>query len=149
MISIRKTSEVQVDFADILRHSPVAGAPNAMEYLQRFLDFSSTTYIGYINGEIACLYGLRPATILSNSQTYLWLLTTDVIDRNKFEFIRNSEIVIENILKEYERIVGDTHVKDIRAFKWLRWLGAIYLNTHPLVQFYITRESFKARRAKR
>lgn len=150
MISIKRIEEAKINYDDIIRHSPVAGEPNAFEYLQKFICNSQANYVGYINGEVACVYGLRPPTLLSNQRAYLWLLTTDVVDRNKFEFIRHSEIVIENVLKEFEMIVGDTHIKDERAFKWVKWLGAVYFDHHKtLVPFYITQQSFRDRRRAR
>jgi hypothetical protein len=150
MISIKRVEDTKLNYDEILRNSPVAGEPRGMEFLQKFICSSQSNYVGYINGEIVCIYGLKPPTLLSNSKAYMWLLTTEALDRNKFEFIRHSEIVIENVLKEFEMIIGDTHVKDQRAFKWLKWLGAIYFNHEmTLVPFYITPESFKGRRRRR
>lgn len=145
MISIRN-AEVDLDYVSVLRRSQVANVPTAREHLKRFIDISSV-YVIDINGEIAGLYGLKPPTILSGSWAYLWLLTTDVVDSHKFEFVRYSEVVIENILKEYEKIIGDTHVNDARGLKWVKWLGAVYgMHRGDLAPFYITRESFKGRR---
>lgn len=146
MISVRLT-DVKVDYDDMLSHCPVAQVPNARQFLERFINLSAATYVGYIKDEVACMYGLKPPSFLSTSQTYMWLITTDVVDWNKFEFIRHSEVVIGNVLKEYEKIIGETYVKDTRAFKWLRWLGAVHLDyVGELVPFYITRDSFKERR---
>lgn len=150
MISVKLTKAVKVDYEDMLNHCPVAQVPNAMEYLTRFINLSATTYVGYIKDRVACMYGLKPASLLSTDQAYMWLITTDIVDMNKFEFIRHSEVVIEMVLKEYEKIVGETFVTDTRAFKWLRWLGAVYLDyTGELVPFYITRETFVGRRKQR
>lgn len=147
MISVRLTKDLKVDYNDVLSHCPVAQVPNAMDYLNRYISLSAVTYVGYIKGEVACLYGLKPPSILSTSKAFMWLITTDIVDENKFEFIRHSEVVIENVLKEFESIYGETYVNDTRAFKWLRWLGAVYLDYKgELVPFYITSETFRARR---
>ena len=147
MISIKRANEAQVDYEGVINHSPVAQEPEASAILKRFIDRATDAYVGYINGEVACIYGLEAPTILSTTKCFLWLLTTDVVDRNKFEFVRNSEIVIENLLKEYELITGTTHTKDERAFKWMKWLGAVYHgHEKTMVPFYITSETFLRRR---
>jgi hypothetical protein len=73
--------------------------------------------------KVACVYGLAPPTAISN-RAYLWLLTTELVEKHKFLFVRHSQLVIENALKRYDMIVGHVAVGNTSARKWLRWLGA-------------------------
>jgi len=150
MISIARLSEARADYREVIGRSPVAEEPNAIGIIHKFVDMGQSNYIGYINDEAAFLYGVITPTLLSSSRAFIWMLTTDVIDKHKFEFIRTSEKVVENTLREFDMIIGETHVKDQRAFKWLRWLGAVYWGyERELVPFFITEQTFRDRRKKR
>src|SRR5215472_12518279 len=111
------------DVADIIRRSPVAEQPNAEYILRRWLRNSEEVWLGMHDDKVACVYGLAPPTAISN-RAYLWLLTTDLVDRHKFLFIRHSQLVIEDALKRYEVITGHVAVGNHAARRWLRWLGA-------------------------
>jgi hypothetical protein len=94
----------------------------AMEYC---FDMSTCIWTGHIDGQLACIWGLIPPTLLSN-QAYLWLYTTDVIKEHQFILIRHSQLVMEEILKRYKSVCG--HVVfgsgDSKSVRWLKWLGA-------------------------
>jgi len=87
--------------------------------------FSLSMYMwaGLIDGRLACLWGLIPPTLLSN-QAYLWLYTTDVIKEHSFLLVRHSQLVMEEMLKEYPSICGHAIAGADKSIKWLRWLGA-------------------------
>jgi hypothetical protein len=141
VIDIRRTRKE--DFSAVLERSHVAVVPKAYNTLVRVADDSSIVFTGLIDDEPVCIYGLIPPTLLSN-RAYLWLLTTELADRQKFLFIRHSQVVIEEILKEYDHIVGDAKIDDARAMKWLKWLGAEF--SYPrdgISSFHITREARK------
>jgi hypothetical protein len=92
----------------------------AMEFC---FTMSTDIWVGFIDDEIACIWGLVPPTFLSG-QAYLWLYTTDVIKEHSFVLVRHSQRVMEEMLKEYPSIVGHATVGDKKAIRWLRWLGA-------------------------
>lgn len=99
------------------------------EHDQRLLDtclmFTETVRVGLVQGQAVCAWGLIPPTLLSNS-AYLWLYTTEGVRDHEFLFVRNSQRVIEGLLKEYDSINGHAHVTNTRAIRWLRWLGATF-----------------------
>jgi len=72
---------------------------------------------------VACMWGLAPPTAISN-RAYLWLLTTDLVEKHKFLFVRHSQLVVEDALKRYDVVLGHVAVGNTAARKWLRWLGA-------------------------
>lgn len=92
----------------------------AMDYC--FL-MSTFIWVGLIDKELACIWGLIPPTLLSN-QAYLWLYTTDVIKEHQFVLVRHSQLVVEEILKEYPSVVGHAVMGNHKAIRWLKWLGA-------------------------
>lgn len=146
MIAIRPIDEVTLDYKDVVRHSPVADMAGAAEHLMAFAKASSAVYVGYIDGDVACIYGLMPPSLLSD-RVYLWLLTTDTATEHKFVFIRHSQIVIERILAKWDTIIGDALVEDLRAIKWLGWLGAHFAPPRGAFRpFQINKQSFERRR---
>lgn len=147
MISVKKIQEVRVDYGDVIRRSPVADVPKALELFRNRVHSTEHVFVGYIKGDIACIYGLHPPTILSN-RAHIWLITTDTVEDNKFIFIRHSQLVIEFALKAYTDIYGETHVKDKGAFRWIRWLGGVYAKgpIGMFVPFHINQGSFEKRR---
>lgn len=121
MISILRKGEI--DLREVVRRSPVADLPNAYDTLNEALWRSIEVRYGLVDGKVACIWGLIPPTLLSQT-AYLWLLTTDIIAENKFLFIRHSQRYIEEALKQYPEIIGDTVISNTPAIRWLKWLGA-------------------------
>lgn len=111
------------DYIRILRRSPVKDVPGAERTLRHCLTISEEVFFGEIDGAPACVWGLIPPTILSES-AYLWLLCTDVVSDHTFVFVRKSQIVMEELRKRYPLIVGNCVASDTKAIRWLKWLGA-------------------------
>ena len=94
-----------------------------VQQLDACLMISSEIYVGLVDGELACVWGLIPPTLMS-SQAYLWLYTTALVEEHKFLFVRHSQRWMERALQEYETIVGFCKPENKSAIKWLEWLGA-------------------------
>lgn len=113
------------------------------EYNQKAMDFSllmsTVIWAGYIDGKLACLWGIIPPSLMSN-QAYLWLQTTEVIEEHQFILVRHSQLVIKEILEEFPSIVGHATMGAGKSIRWLKWLGAKFgppMGT--MVPFRITR----------
>ncbi len=121
MISIQSISNIPL--SEVLRRSPACGLPDAEATLREAVNRSIEVRYGLLDGEVACMWGLIPPSLLSTT-AYLWLLTTDIIAEHKFLFIRHSQRWMEDALKTYPIIIGDVLVSNAPARKWLDWLGA-------------------------
>lgn len=88
---------------------------------------SQATYlwIGYLNGRPVCAWGLVPPTLLAD-KAYLWLYAGKGIEAAKFQFVRQSQLVMEEMRKLYPEIYGVTRADNPSAIRWLKWLGATY-----------------------
>jgi hypothetical protein len=84
---------------------------------------SSYIWAGHIDNKLACIWGVIPPTLMSE-QAYLWLYTTDVIKEHQFTLVRHSQLVIDEILKEYSSLVGHVIMGHDKSMRWLKWLGA-------------------------
>jgi hypothetical protein len=113
------------------------------EFEEKTMDFcllmSTIIWAGYIDDRLACMWGVIPPTLMSD-QAYLWLYTTDVIKEHQFTLVRHSQIVVEEILKEYPSIVGHATLGASKSIRWLKWLGARFGQPQGTgVPFRITR----------
>lgn len=99
--------------------------PSEVSTMDKCLKMSSTVFVGKIHDDVVCSWGLIPPTVLSN-QAYLWMYTTSQLEEHKFLFVRHSQRVIEDMLNEYETIVGHVVMGNALAYRWLRWLGATF-----------------------
>jgi hypothetical protein len=103
------------------------------------LRMSVIIWAGFINDELAGIWGIIPPTMLSY-QAYLWLYSTDVMAEHEFRLVRHSQVVIEKILDEYPSIVGHAVIGSDRSIRWLKWLGAKFGPPQgTLVPFRISR----------
>jgi len=138
-MSVAVVQSRDCDVKDIIKRSPVASIPGSETILRRWLRKSDEVWIGMHDDEVACVWGLAPPTAISN-RAYLWLLTTDLVEKHKFLFVRHSQLVIDNALKNYDMIIGHVAVGNSSARKWLRWLGArISVPENGFSQFEIRR----------
>jgi len=116
-----------------------------LEHEQSIMDTclraTGTAYCGKIDGEVACIWGLVPPTIMS-SQAYIWLYTTEVADEHTFILVRYSQHMIQRMLEEFEALTGHCKAGDDRAIRWMKWLGAEFEKPQgKLVPFVIRRKN--------
>lgn len=120
--SIRRLSPIET-FDTFCKQGFHIGQGSDNGVWQRFIALTSCSWIGIMDGEIACMWGIIPPTLLSN-QCYLWLNTTEALRGNEFLFVRKSQRVIEDILGEYPEITGHVIRGQDQSIRWLGWLGA-------------------------
>jgi hypothetical protein len=102
----------------------------------RVVQLSRHLFAGYYDDSLVSVMGLIPPTLLSDN-AYLWLVTTEVIDKCKLVFGLNAHRFLKKILTMYPVLVGHC---DINGFAWLRHLGAeVGTMQYGLFPFRITR----------
>jgi hypothetical protein len=103
------------------------------------LNRSALTWIGFIDGEFVCVYGLCPPTLASDG-AYLWLHVTPKLVGQEFTFIRQSQIVVREMLDVYPRIYGRCDKTATQSIRWLKFLGAQFVETaEEFIPFVIER----------
>lgn len=90
--------------------------------LDACLVISTNVFVGLVDGQYACCWGLVPPTIMSD-RAYLWLQTSSLLEEHKFLFVRHSQRWIEDALLLYEEIVGFCRPDNASAIRWIEWLG--------------------------
>ena len=115
-------------FPDHLARLP----PMDQETMQRSMVNSAWVWVGYEGDTVLCVWGLIAPSLLSD-RAYLWLYTTEQMHSHVFLFIRYSQRVVAEMLKEYPTIVGHARAGADKSIRWLRWLGAQF--SEPVGQY--------------
>lgn len=79
-------------------------------------------WIGTVDSQVVCLWGIETKTLLSN-EAYLWLITTDLVEKYQFAFLRRNQQFIKELSKEYKTLWGTVAGDFEVSLRWLRWLG--------------------------
>lgn len=96
---------------------------SAMDKIIMFAMISSHLYFGWVDNDFVAMWGLIPPTLMSDT-AYLWMHVTEKLKGHEFFLVRHSQCVIEEALKKYSIITGHTHSENLKAIRWLKWLGA-------------------------
>ena len=124
MKSIAHASKAEIEH---LIYSGACGTieDNERQIIMRFTRCCSNLWVGMVDQDVLCIYGLIPPSLISDT-AYLWLQTTEKLQEHIFTFVRNSQIVVKDMLEVYPEIIGDCRIEDLRAQTWLKWLGATF-----------------------
>jgi len=83
----------------------------------------SESWVCIADGEVGAFWGVTPKSILAD-EAYFWVLTTKIAKKWPFVFIRGSQLVVDELLNHYTRLVG--LCEDENAMRWLRRFGATF-----------------------
>lgn len=120
-VLIREATVQDALFA--LEKSIFADVQQADKALVGYMTMSDRTYVGLVDGEIVCVWGVMRQSLMSD-RGYLWMITAAAAEEHKFLIIRYSQRIIENLLKRYRVLIGECAVGNSQARKWMRLLGA-------------------------
>lgn len=136
MIRVDRLSEYRI--RDILEQANIPR--DHEEVMFQCMRSSICSWAGYVDDDLACLWGIVPPTLLSD-RVYLWLVVNELVDDHKFVFIRHSQVEMKKMLDLYPTIIGHCDVRHKRSMEWLKWLGARFdLSQGPMAPFTIVRE---------
>ena len=108
------------------------------EALEYSLRVSDEAYTGFIDGELACLFGVVRGPFLTGAATP-WLLTTSVVQRKPRAFLRASREVIADWMGKYPVLVQQV---DARYEQALRWAARVGFQVEPPAPFGVAGEPF-------
>ena len=104
---------------------PEINLESGMDVLRTCYTYSEERWVGLADGQIACLWGLIPPSILSD-RAYLWLYHNELVNEHKFAFVRHSQRQVQIMLEHYPTIIGDCLIGNRLGRRWLEWLGASF-----------------------
>lgn len=86
-------------------------------------------YISFVakgeNGETLCIFGLSSLTHSEYGRA-VWFLGTKEMDNYSREFVYYSKIIINEMLKEHDRLYNYISVENDKSIRWLKRLGASF-----------------------
>lgn len=86
------------------------------------LGLSSGAWACYFDDEIACIFGCKPLTILSDEASP-WMIATPVIEKKQKAFLRRCRPIVEMWQEKYELLINYADDRNVTVKNWLKWLG--------------------------
>jgi hypothetical protein len=90
--------------------------------LRMSVDMSSVVKSGFINDELACIWGVCPYSALS-SKGVPWMLGTPLLEQYPMLFLRRSKPQLKIFTERYDYLENHVDARNFVAVHWLKWLG--------------------------
>lgn len=84
----------------------------------------------YFDDELACIFGCKPVTILSD-EACPWMIATPVIERRPKTFLRHCRPIVELWQERYEKLINYADDRNLVVKNWLKWLGFTLFEPQP------------------
>ena len=95
------------------------------------------TWTGIYKDEPVCMFGVVPISVTDDFRAAtIWMLGTDVLDKNPRPFLRNSKLMCNWIANQYDLIENVVPVDHERTIKWLDWLGFAFAEEATVINGY-------------
>ena len=88
-------------------------------------------YVGLIDGEIACIWGVWKYSILSDRAT-VWLFSTEVIEKSPVVVARFMKREFKKLRDRYDSLENFIDNDNTFYKHWLKWLGFTIDEPEPL-----------------
>lgn len=127
MVEIRPAQESDGQtLANALRPADIAearaGGFEPAEAVLASLRASSLAMTALVNGELACVFGVVPVSLLGGIGCP-WLLGTKVLDRHSRILVRLAPKYIWLMRSRFPHLVNSVHAEHTESVRWLRRLG--------------------------
>lgn len=77
---------------------------------------------GWVDGRLACLWGIAPLSLTSSSGVP-WFLSTPVVEQHPVLFLRRCKPHVQEFKDRYDFMVNHVDARNKVAIHWLKWLG--------------------------
>ena len=84
---------------------------------------SARCWAAFVDGELACIFGVAPMGTMLNPVGVPWLLGTDLIPKHRRIFARLSRPYIAQMLAAFPHLTNAVHAKNTVAVRWLKAMG--------------------------
>lgn len=98
------------------------GCDDIHEAIREGVAHSLLSWTGRVDGQVACIFGVRPVTFLGR-EGVPWMLGTPLVAANARAFIRNSRPYIAQMLRAYPHLMNYVHAPNHQAIGWLKRMG--------------------------
>ena len=135
-VTIRATEPGDAELlAANMRASDIAeitacGHPDPLWVARRSVAQSMLCWSAFADGELACIIGVAPVSVISGIGSP-WMLGTPVLDANRRVLVRKTPDYIRQMLKAFPHLVNYVHAENATSVRWLRRLGFILHEAAP------------------
>lgn len=109
-----------------------AGHTDLRAVIEDGIKRSPMCWAAFVDGELACIFGCAPLGTLLNPVGVPWLLGTDVIQRHRRIFVRQSRPYIARMLASFTHLINAVHAENTVAVRWLRSVGFTLAPAAPI-----------------
>lgn len=92
------------------------------EVIESTVSLSSYAKAGWVNGDLICLWGVCPATLISKTGAP-WFLATNRIEQYPLLFLRRCKPHLKTFKAHFKLLVNYVDARNTVAIHWLKWLG--------------------------
>lgn len=86
------------------------------------LAVSTHAWVGFIDHEPVCMFGVVPRSVLSG-RGIPWMIGTNALDRHAAEFLKGCRPQVAEMRSVYNLLENYVDARNTKAIRWLRWLG--------------------------
>ena len=101
------------------------------EALVASVERSASAWAGLANGELVCLFGVVPMTLVGVTGIP-WLLGSESVTRYGRPFLRRNRIWLREMLREFPVLRNVVDARNAVSIRWLAWLGFTFGTPQPM-----------------
>lgn len=122
-----------------------SSAVSPEDALRRALRVSDMVWTGRYDGQMVCMFGVAPMSIITGTGSP-WLLGTDLIVKYARPFLRANKPYVAEMLNKYPYLVNYADTENVVAVRWLEWLGFKMNTPEPFGPFGFLFHRFEMRK---
>ncbi|MCW5737791.1 MAG: hypothetical protein KIS73_26965 [Enhydrobacter sp.] len=92
---------------------------------------SSSAYAGLADGELVCLFGVVPLSLVGVTGVP-WLLGSDAVCAYSRPFLRRNKTYVHEMLREFPVLRNVVDARNAVSIRWLQWLGFTLGTPQPM-----------------
>jgi len=92
------------------------------DVLVESVERSASAWAGLADGELVCLFGVVPMTLVGVTGVP-WLLGSDAVCAYSRPFLRRNRSYVREMLREFPVLTNVVDARNAVSIRWLRWLG--------------------------
>ena len=104
---------------------------DAREALVESVVRSAAAWAGLANGELLCLFGVVPVSLVGVTGIP-WLLGSDAVTRYGRPFLRRNRVYLREMLREFPVLRNVVDARNTVSIRWLEWLGFTLGTPQPM-----------------
>jgi hypothetical protein len=114
--------------------------------LKMSLEASPLACTGLIDGEPVCMFGVVPVSFFAPDEGRPWMVGTSLLDQHAKTFLKGCKPHLDAMRERYAVLENFVDARNVKAIRWLKWLGFTIHPALPMGRRYIPFHRFDLRR---